>query len=351
MDAYKFGQTLKEKIALPNGVIFIEDDAISAPLNANGEIDYIETANHGKIKSDLYIDCTAFKSFLIGQSLNVPFESFSDVLVNDRAVVANIPYFDKEKELTVWANCTTLKNGWLWNIPTWDRLGTGYVYSSRFVDDETALKEFKEGLRVEYGNRADNIEARYVKFTPGARKKMWHKNVLAIGLSAGFLEPLRSTGLMMTHNNILRVVSLLSTKNCFVNSIDKDMFNRQSKNEILLYKDNVAAHYAFCRRKDSEYWRYVTEEINYVDNSIEFSKLADNLDSNQISFSVRVLTGMGFNPISDFALTQLKESNKINFPLLEKIMRDWKDRKNIIDNYTKNLPSNLEFHKQKIYKD
>lgn len=353
MDAYKFGLTLKEKIALPNGVVHIEDDVVECTTNNRGEIDSIITKNNGALKSDLYIDCTGFKAILIEKTLGVPFESFSDKLINDRAIATNIPYVDKEKELNSWTNCTTLKNGWLWNIPVWDRIGAGYVFSSKFVDDETALKEFKEGLRITYGDRADNIEPKFISFTPGVRKKPWYKNVLSIGLTSGFLEPLRSTGLMVTHNNIMRAISLLSIKDCFINTIDKELFNNQSKQEIYNWRDFVIAHYAFCRRKDSEYWKYVTEEIDYLEDSTEFKNLSTDLDlhSNQLSFNIRILTGMGYNPLSDLKIQQLTDRNQINYDFLKHVVQEWKNRNIVISNHTRTLPSNLEFLKQKIYKD
>jgi tryptophan halogenase len=192
--------------------------------------------------------------------------------MNDRAWAANIPYEDKDRELQSYTNCTTLENGWLWNIPIWSRIGTGYVYSSKFVDDETALKQYKDGLRKVYGSRADEIEARPIKFNSGVREKPWHKNVVSIGLSCGFLEPLNSTGLMMTHDNVIRLVTLLSMKNFEINQIDKDIFNKNCREQILSMKDFILTRYALARRNDTPYWKHVTQNLHYDNgDSVVFS--------------------------------------------------------------------------------
>jgi tryptophan halogenase len=96
--------------------------------------------------ADLFIDCTGFKSLLLGGALEEPFESKEDQLVNNRAWAIQLPYKDKEKELEPFTNGTAIENGWCWNIPLWSRLGTGYVYSDKYISDETALNEFKKHL-------------------------------------------------------------------------------------------------------------------------------------------------------------------------------------------------------------
>ena len=141
----------------------------------------------------MYIDCTGFKSLLLDKTLKEPFESYADLLPNDSAWATKLNYKNKEKELVSYTNCTAIENGWVWNIPLWSRIGTGYVYSSKFVDDETALKQFKKHLNNE------DIEAHNIKMRVGIHNRLWVKNVVAIGLSAGFIEPLESNGLFTVH--------------------------------------------------------------------------------------------------------------------------------------------------------
>ena len=140
-DATKFGLWLRDHYCIPRGVEHIKEDIISIEKDENG----IKTLNK-KHKADLFIDCTGFKSMLLGQTMNEEFISFEDMLPNNKAWATRIQYKDKRKELESFTNCTAIENGWVWNIPMWTRIGTGYVYSDKFVDDETALKEFKNHL-------------------------------------------------------------------------------------------------------------------------------------------------------------------------------------------------------------
>jgi hypothetical protein len=127
-DATKFGLWLKENYCLPRGVKHIKEDITSIEKDDNG----IKSLNK-KHTADLYIDCTGFKSLLLGETLKEPFESYSDMLPNNSAWATRIPYENKEEELVPYTNCTALGNGWVWNIPLWSRIGTGYVYSDKYI--------------------------------------------------------------------------------------------------------------------------------------------------------------------------------------------------------------------------
>jgi tryptophan halogenase len=358
MDAYKFGLALKELVAEPNGVTHIQDDIVEIPLNELGEVACITTKEHGSITADLYIDCTGFKGLLIEGALGVPFESFNDTFMNDRAIAANIPYEDKDAELLSYTNCTALENGWMWQIPIWNRVGTGYVYSSKFVDDETALKEYKNGLRKIYGDRADNIEYRYVPFKPGVREKPWHKNVLSIGLAFGFLEPLNSTGLLVTHENVSRLIQLLEITNKRINQIDKDVFNLNAKGQLRKFKDFVLTRYALAKRDDTPYWQHVRNNVNYINSdSKTYETLAQilkqkfyNLQMDE-HFNSRVLSGMNYNPITSFDIKQWTENGSLDINRLNTITAVWNDRKSQIKEYTNQLGTQAEFLRKNIYNE
>ena len=118
----------------------IVDDIISVETNDDG----IKSLNK-KYTADLYVDCTGFKSLLLGETLKEPFISYSHKLPNNKANT-RVPYKDKEKQLEPFTNCTAIENGWVWNIPSWQRIGTGYVYSDKYVSDEEALQQFKNHL-------------------------------------------------------------------------------------------------------------------------------------------------------------------------------------------------------------
>ena len=240
-DATKFGFWLKNNFC--KKIKHIVDDVVSIEQDENGI-----TSLNKKYKADLYIDCTGFKSLLLDKTLKEPFESYSDMLPNDSAWATRIKYKDKEKELVPYTNCTAIENGWVWNIPLWSRIGTGYVYSSKFVDDDTALKEFKKHLGQE------DLEFKNIKMRVGIHNRLWVKNVVAIGLSAGFIEPLESNGLYTVHEFLIKLVRNLQRDK--ISQWDRDNFNYQCKHMFKEFSEFVALHYALSHRNDTEYWRH-----------------------------------------------------------------------------------------------
>jgi len=250
-DATKFGLWLKEKYCLPRGVKHIKEEILSIEQDNNG----IKSLNN-KYKADLYIDCTGFKSLLLGQTLKEPFDSYADLLPNNSAWATRIPYIDKEKELVGYTNCTAIQNGWVWHIPLWSRIGTGYVYSDKFVSDEDALKEFKEYLmKIEPYKLipCDHLEFKNIKMRVGIHNRLWVKNVIAIGLSAGFIEPLESNGLFSVHEFLMLL--LRNMKREQTSQWDKDNFTYQAKLKFKNFSEFVALHYALSNRNDTEYWK------------------------------------------------------------------------------------------------
>ena len=240
-DATKFGLWLKNNYC--KKVKHILDDVVSIEQDENGI-----TSLNNKYKADLYIDCTGFKSLLLDKTLKEPFESYSDMLPNDSAWATRIKYKDKEKELVPYTNCTAIENGWVWNIPLWSRIGTGYVYSSKFVDDETALKEFKKHLGQE------DLEFKNIKMRVGIHNRLWVKNVVAIGLSSGFIEPLESNGLFSVHEFLICLLKNLQREK--ISQWDRDNFNYQCKHMFKNFAEFVGLHYALSHRNDTEYWKH-----------------------------------------------------------------------------------------------
>lgn len=245
-DATKFGLWLRDHYCIPRGVEHIKEDIISIEKDENG----IKTLNK-KHKADLFIDCTGFKSMLLGETMNEEFISFEDMLPNNKAWATRIQYKNKRKELESFTNCTAIENGWVWNIPMWTRIGTGYVYSDKFVDDEIALKEFKNHL----GDRAPKDISNYknIKMRVGIHKRLWVKNVVAIGLSAGFIEPLESNGLFSIHEFLGELIRNLKREK--ISQWDRDNYTFSCRQIFQNFAEFVALHYALSHRDDTEYWK------------------------------------------------------------------------------------------------
>jgi len=247
-DATKFGLWLKEHYCLPKGVKYISEDIKTIEQDENGI-----TSLNKKHKADLYIDCTGFKSMLLSQTLKEPFNSYEHMLPNNKAWATRIPYKNKKKELNTYTNCTALNNGWVWSIPLWSRIGTGYVYSDKYISDEDALVEFKKHL-----NRkdVDELEFKNIKMRVGLHERLFVKNVCAIGLSAGFIEPLESNGLYTVHTFLVHLMKVLNRGNStHISQFDKDTFNITATNLFKNFAEFVALHYALSHRDDTIYWR------------------------------------------------------------------------------------------------
>ena len=351
-DAYKFGTTLKELVAIPNGVEHIEDDVVDVKLTPQGSIDFLQTKNHGILKADLFVDCSGFKGFLIGETLGVEFESISNELINDSTVVAPIPYINKNNELVASTNYKALKNGWMWNTPIWSRIGTGYVYSSKFVDDETALAEFREELTKLYGEeRVNNIEHRLIRFKPGVRKTPWYKNVVAIGPSSGFIEPLAATGLMLTQHSIFQLLSTLKITDNQITQVDRDAFNKNARDDFFHFKDFVVGFFTFSKRNDTAYWNHITQEISYNENNLDLYRKMVNAKTiyKMDQYELPPTWLRYYNPISDGLFESYKNKNRINFQELNDVRIRCLQRLLELKELSRRLPTHYQHLRRKIY--
>lgn len=265
MDATLFGQYLKEKYCIPNNVKYVQQHIKNIPLDEEGYISCLELENGEKLYADLFVDCSGFRSLLLEKTLGVGYNSFKDVLPNNKAWATRIEYTDQEKEMVVVTNCTGLDNGWVWNVPLMNRMGTGYVFSDMFTTDEEALQEFKNYLDsdqmiVHNPNRSKDLKFNLVEIRNGVHDKCWFKNCVAIGLSYAFLEPLESTGLFLIQESILKLCQTLHLKQ--INKIHVDSFNYIMKEILNTWKTFVSYHFVLSSRRDTKYWRYLTEEVD-----------------------------------------------------------------------------------------
>jgi hypothetical protein len=248
-DATKFGLWLKDKLCLPKGVIHILDDIHSVEQNEEGIVSL-----NNKYKADLFIDCTGFKSLLLDKELKIPFNNYTDLLPNNSAWATRIPYTDKEKQLVPYTNCKAVENGWIWNIPSWERIGTGYVYSDKYINDEDALNQFKKHLNID----TSNLEFNKIKMRVGVHEKLFVKNVAAIGLSAGFIEPLESNGLFTVHEFLIQLVKTLKQE--YITQLDRDTYNTKCIKIFNIFAEFVALHWYMSKRNDTEYWRALNKK-------------------------------------------------------------------------------------------
>ncbi len=289
-DAIKFANYLKNKICIPSGVSHLVDTIEKVEVNHDG-VKFLDLKSGKRVYADLFIDCSGFKALLIGDSLGEEYESFEDVLPVNRAWAVQIPYRDRRSEMLNYTDSTALSSGWVWAAPLWSRIGTGYVYSDKFISPEDALIEFKNHLIDVRGlsQEIDNLSFRDVKFKSGMRKRCWVKNVVAIGLSAGFIEPLESNGLHTTYELALKLIKVINRG--FVNQWDIDSFNYMSRHTIVSFKEFVQFHYFLSKRNDSEFWKYMTS----------ISPAGNLFDARIDQTSLKSLTFNKLNPFGTFS--------------------------------------------------
>lgn len=290
MDATAFGIFLRDKICIPNGVVHITANIEEVFKDDEGYVDGIKLDNGDTLGADLYLDCTGFKSMLLGQTMDVPYDSFRDVLPNDKAWHCHIPYDDKDVEMETVTNCTAYNNGWVWNIPLYNRIGTGYVYDSKmYTSEEEALEDFKEYLKntdyMHYAKNVDDLEFKHIDIKNGCHRECWKYNVVGVGLSYGFIEPLESTGLLSVQEILLRLCETLHKP--IVNKVHKDNFNFVIRSIMGGFKSFVGYHFTLSGRRDTEYWRQAGEFIN-MDARISDPKW-DDTHTNLSEMSNRML--------------------------------------------------------------
>jgi hypothetical protein len=258
-DATKFGIFLRDNVCLPHGIRLINDEVLDACLYEEG-IEYLILNSGEKIYSDLFIDCTGFKSLLIGKYLQEPFISFEHMLPNNRAWACRVPYKDKDLEMESFANSTAIENGWCWNLPLWSRLGTGYVYSDKYISKEDALEQFKKYLMSDKmviprtKEDLEGLEFKDVPFRVGIHNRVWVKNVVSIGLAAGFLEPLESNGLYTVQVFLYYMSKVLQKRR--INQFDVDVFNTGCRRAFTNFAEFLAIHYVLTTRTDTAYWKF-----------------------------------------------------------------------------------------------
>lgn len=200
-----------------------------------------------EVYGDLYIDCTGQESALSG-SLSRWIEF--DTILTDSALVMKTEYLNRKKEMVPYTNARAMSAGWQWTIPTYDFVSRGYVYSSKYQTEDEAWEEFG------YDN------AKLIKFRNGRHEKAWNGNCVSIGLSYGFIEPLESTSLFNTHHGILALMDILVEEK-LPGQFARDRFNHDLAEHMDGWREFVEAHYYYSRRRDTPFWRAVTDEVEY----------------------------------------------------------------------------------------
>jgi len=246
-DAIKYAPFLRRH-AEARGVVRIEGKVTDVDLDTDsGDILSVRLESGQEIEGDLFIDCTGFYGLLIEKALKTGYDKWTKWLPVDRAVA--VPC-ESAGPLLPYTRATADKAGWRWRIPLQHRTGNGHVYASDFISDEAAETSLIDNLEGKMLS-----QPRRLRFTTGKRRKLWHKNCVAIGLSGGFLEPLESTSIYLIQEGITKLIELFPREKD--TQIDRREYNRLMDLEFERVRDFLILHYHATERDDTPFWTHM----------------------------------------------------------------------------------------------
>ena len=235
------------RYAQARGVRRVEGKITSVSTRTHdGFVDSLTLEDGQRIEGDLFIDCSGFRGLLIEQTLHTGYEDWTHWLPCNRAWAVPCA---SVTPLTPYTRATARNAGWQWRIPLQHRMGNGHVFCNHFVSETEAadvLVNHLDGERL--------ADPRLLKFVTGKRKKLWNKNVVAVGLASGFMEPLESTSIHLIQNTIARLTTFFPYQR--FDDADIAEFNRQSDDEFEKIRDFLILHYKATERSDSDFWNY-----------------------------------------------------------------------------------------------
>lgn len=247
-DATLFGPYLR-RWSVQRGVRRIEGKVVRVEQEPEtGDVAALHMEDGSRVEADLFVDCSGFRSLLLGTTLAAPWEDWSGWLPCDRA--AAMPCTSPSSDLEPYTRAVAMKAGWRWRIPLQHRVGNGYVYSSSHISDQEAADAIVgavEGTPL--------AEPRVLKFRAGRRKASWVRNVVGVGLASGFLEPLESTSIYLAQAAIMRLIELFPLGE--VREQDRAEFNHLVDLEYDRIRDFLILHYHATERDDSDFWNHV----------------------------------------------------------------------------------------------
>ena len=251
--AYQFDATLfapyLRKWALERGVERIEAKVIEVARDPeSGDVTSLLLDSGASVDGDLFIDCSGFRSMLLGKTMGARWEDWSHWLPCDRA--AAMPTVSPPGPIEPLTRATAMSSGWRWRIPLRHRVGNGYVYSSAFISDEQAADDLVAAVEGE-----PMADPRLLRFRAGRMNESWIGNVVGIGLASGFLEPLESTSIYLAQGAIMQLIELFPIGRA--TDADRSEFNHMVDLEYDRIRDFLILHYHATTRDDSPFWDHV----------------------------------------------------------------------------------------------
>jgi tryptophan halogenase len=250
VDCGKLVKFIQQQI-VDKKVSLVQSEMISINRAENNDVTSIVLKNGQTVVGDLFVDCTGFLGLL---NFNPDRNDLSDRLICDTAVAGHVPYIDRASEQTPYVICDAVECGWIWNIPVNTRIGSGLVFNRSVTDPEDAKKHFCEY----WNNRITPDKLKVIDWTPYYNNNPWHENVVAVGLSAGFIEPLESTGIALIMEGIHQLARRIADRN--YSEIDATIYNSNMKSFFEESINFVSMHYSYTERTEP-FWQQVKKQI------------------------------------------------------------------------------------------
>lgn len=254
LSSEKLGVFLRKHCTSKLGVQHIVDHVDCFRTADDGDILALATAQHGDIHGDLFIDCSGFASLLLGQHYEIPLLDKKNILFNDCALAVQVPYPDQDHPIASHTISTAHTAGWIWDIGLPTRRGVGSVYSSAHCSDDEAYSSLVNYINATPGCNADTLAIRKISMKPGHRAKFWHRNCVAVGMSAGFIEPLEASALVLVEMSAAMIGAELPVNRGVMDIVSK-RFNQRFTHYWDTIIEFLKLHYVLTQREDSNYWR------------------------------------------------------------------------------------------------
>ena len=263
LDAGKFAALLRDHAVGKLGVEHMRGDVVSVDQAENGDIRVLHLADGRTIPGDLFVDCTGFKGVLIDRVYGVPLRDCRKYLFADKALALQVPYANEDAPIVCHTVSTAREAGWIWDIGLWSRRGTGYVYSSAYSTDEQAERTLRDYI----GPAAEKLEARKIGINSGYREAFWVGNCVSVGLSAGFIEPLEASALMLIELAMDSVADRLPATRSSMQALSRQ-FNDDFHHHWARVIEFLKLHYVLTRRQEP-FWRDNTDAASIPEGLLE----------------------------------------------------------------------------------
>ncbi|MCP5090768.1 MAG: tryptophan 7-halogenase [Gammaproteobacteria bacterium] len=291
----------------------------------SGDVKGLKLEHGSEVNGDFFIDCSGFNSLIFDKSLGVEFDDWSEWLLCNRAIA--VPSSSEPCSLRPYTQSIAHQAGWQWRIPLQHRTGNGHVFCDQFISEDEATQVLLDNLEGE--QLRDPLSLR---FTPGCRQKLWHRNCVALGLSSGFIEPLESTSIHLIQIGITNLLKVFPTKGD--NSAKAREYNRRMRYEYEAIRDFIILHYHQTSREDTHFWKYVKnmeipknlqEKMASFEESGHLYRIDDELFT-EVGW-LQVMLGQGirprqYNALADTLSTKQVEEHLQNLHTILKVTAD-----------------------------